>query len=116
MFLSWSQDVHISEVSLYYKRTISKFSSRVLQLTSVDAGLHEGAYRVHTALKVMWRDVGSVAHQEGQRLARLEQGLGVLVSQLLVQRDRELIDGRVGATKVSFHIILIHLKQINSHK
>ena len=71
---------------------------------------------MHTALEVMWRDVGSVAHQEGQRLTRLEQGLGVLVPQLLVQGYRELVDGRVGATKVGFHIILIHLKQINSHK
>ena len=57
----------------------------LVNLTSVEAGLHEHADGLDAQLKVVGGDVGSVAHDEGQRLHALDEGLGVVLAQVLAQ-------------------------------
>lgn len=61
-------------------------------LTTVQAGLHEDADGLDAQLEVLGRDVGGVAHDEGQRLHALDEGLGVVQAHVLAQGQAVLVD------------------------
>ncbi|TNN55402.1 hypothetical protein EYF80_034352 [Liparis tanakae] len=65
------------------------------RLTSVEARLHEHPDGSNTQLEVVGRDVGGVAHDEGQRLHALDERLGVVLPVVLAQRQAVLVHQRV---------------------
>ena len=79
-------------IRLFYLRWTSPNA-----LTPIDAGLHERADAAHAQLEVVGSDMGCVAHQEGERLARLHHATRVVLSQLLAELEAERLDGSGGA-------------------
>lgn len=71
-------------------------SAALERLTSVQAGLHKHADGSHTQLKVVRGDVSGVPHDEGQRLHALDEGLGVMLAQILTHRQTVLVHQTVG--------------------
>lgn len=70
------------------------------RLTSVQAGLHKHSYGFHTQFKVVRGDVGGVAHDERQRLHALDEGLGVMLAQILTHSQTVLVDQAVGLLRL----------------
>lgn len=66
------------------------------RLTAVQAGLHKHTDGSHTQLKVVRGDVSGVPHDEGQRLHALDEGLGVMLAQVLTHRQTVLVHQTVG--------------------
>lgn len=71
-------------------------SAALERLTSVQAGLHKHTDGSHTQLKVVRGDVSGVPHDEGQRLHTLDEGLGVMLAQILTHRQTVLVHQTVG--------------------
>ena len=59
--------------------------------TSIDTGFHKDADGMDAALEVVWSDVGSISHQEGQSLCSLHQRTAVPTHQLLSQLNAVLV-------------------------
>ena len=86
-------------------------------LTSVEAGLHKHADGLDTELEVLGRDVSSVAHDEGERLHTLDEGLGVVQAHVLAQGQAVLVHQRegqrlraTGPSLTAVQVILTHLR------
>ena len=77
--------------------------------TAINAGFHEDTDGMHTALKVVWRDMGGVPHQEGKGLTALDEGLAVMVLELLIQDYTELVDRWFGVAVVWVIFPAVHL-------
>lgn len=89
------------------------------RLTTIQAGLHKHPDGFHTQLKVVGGDVRGVAHDEGQRLHTLDEGLGVVLTQILAHGQAVLVHQRVGLLRlegegggfVCLQLLFAHLEE-----
>lgn len=63
-----------------------------MYLTSIEAGLHKHSDGSDTQLKVVWGDVGGVTDDERECFHTLDKRLGVVLTQVLTQRQTVLVD------------------------